>query len=141
VPSDSEGRGPAIAVEQYRAVLAERLRAIGVTSDDTAEHAELVSNLTRLHSRMTQDLEAMHRGRGSTWAGFRIMNVLWAVDIVELRDIARLSGASRAAISSALNTRQRAGLVYRVRDTADRRLVLAFALEHSEQGFLLRMYK
>lgn len=131
MPSDSGGRGPAITVEQYRALLAERLRADGVASDDTAEHAELVFNLTRLHSRMTQDFEAMHRRRGWTWAGFRIMNVLWAVDTVELRDIARLSGASRAAISSALNTLQRAGLVDRVRDTVDRRLV---RLQLTERG-------
>ena len=51
------------------------------------------------------------------------MNVLWALGAVELRDVARLSGGSRAAISSALNTLERDGLVTRRRDTADRRLV------------------
>jgi hypothetical protein len=39
---------------------------------------------------MTQEFEAMHRRRGWTWAGLRIMSVLWPVDTVELRDIARL---------------------------------------------------
>jgi DNA-binding MarR family transcriptional regulator len=59
------------------------------------------------------------------------MNVLWAIGPVELRDVARLSGASRAAISSALNTLERDGLVTRVRDTGDRRLV---RLELTDQG-------
>lgn len=115
--------GRTIGVEEYRALLGERLRADGVVAADAAEHAELVFSLTRLHNRLSQDFEVLHRRRGWTWAGFRIMNVLWAVGIVELRDVARLSGASRAAISSALNTLERDGLVSRVRDTADRRLV------------------
>jgi DNA-binding MarR family transcriptional regulator len=50
-------------------------------------------------------------------------HVLWAVGPAELRDVARLSGASRAAVSSALNTLERDGLVRRIRDSADRRLV------------------
>lgn len=123
--------GGAVSVERYRALLADRLRAEGVASAETAEHAELVFNLTRLYSRMTQDFEAMHRRRGWTWAGFRIMNVLWALDAVELRDVARLSGGSRAAISAALNALQRAGLVTRIRDDVDRRLV---RLELTEPG-------
>lgn len=88
----------AITVEQYRELLASRLRADGVVGVDAAEHAELVFNLTRLHHRLARDFEGMHRRRGWTWAGFRIMNVLWAVGPAELRDIARLSGASRAAV-------------------------------------------
>lgn len=59
------------------------------------------------------------------------MNVLWAIGTVELRDVARLSGASRAAVSSALNTLERDGLVRRVRDGADRRLV---RIELTEEG-------
>lgn len=112
-----------ITVEEYRELLAGRLRADGVVGEGAAEHAELVFNLTRLQHRLSRDFEGMHRRRGWTWAGFRIMNVLWAVGAAELRDIARLSGASRAAVSSALNTLERDGLVLRTRDSADRRLV------------------
>jgi len=112
-----------ITVEEYRALLARRLREDDVVGPDTAEHAELVFNLTRLHLRLSRDFEGLHRRRGWTWAGFRIMNVLWAVGPAELRDVARLSGASRAAVSSALNTLERDGLVRRMRDSADRRLV------------------
>lgn len=115
--------GRTIGVEEYRALLGERHRAEGVVDADAADRAELVFNLSRLHSRLSRDFEALHRRHGWTWAGFRIMNVLWAVGAVELRDLARLSGASRAAISSALNTLERDGLAERVRDTADRRLV------------------
>lgn len=123
--------GRTIGVEAYRALLGERHRAEGVVDADASARAELVFNLSRLHSRLSQDFEILHRRRGWTWAGFRIMNVLWAVGAVELRDLARLSGASRAAISSALNTLQRDGLVERIRDTADRRLV---RLELTERG-------
>jgi DNA-binding MarR family transcriptional regulator len=112
-----------ITVEEYRDLLARRLCADDVVGPDVAEHAELVFNLTRLHHRLSRDFEGLHRRRGWTWAGFRIMNVLWAVGAAESRDVARLSGASRAAVSSALNTLERDGLVRRTRDSADRRLV------------------
>jgi DNA-binding MarR family transcriptional regulator len=114
--------GRTISVEGYRRALAERLQGTDV-GPDAADHAELVFNLSRFHGRMSQDFEVLHRRRGWTWAGFRIMNVLWTLGTVELRDVARLSGGSRSAVSSALNTLERAGLVLRSRDTADRRLV------------------
>jgi DNA-binding MarR family transcriptional regulator len=121
----------AMSVEAYRALLTQRLRAEGGVGADAPEHAELVFNLTRLHTRISQDFEVLHRRRGWTWSGFRIMNVLWVFGTVEQRDVARLSGGSRAAISSALNTLQRDGLVNRIRDNLDRRLV---RLELTERG-------
>src|ERR1700751_2110888 len=108
-----------ISVEEYRELLAQRLRVDGVVDRDAAEHAELVFNLTRLHHRLSRDFEALHRRRGGTWAGFRIMNVLWAVGAAELRDVARLSGGSRRAVSRPLNTLERDGLVSWIRDRAD----------------------
>jgi DNA-binding MarR family transcriptional regulator len=123
-----------ITVEEYRELLARRLRAEDVVGPDAAGHAELVFNLTRLHHRLSRDFEGLHRRRGWTWAGFRIMNVLWAVGAAELRDVARLSGASRAAVSSALNTLERDGLVSRIRDSADRRLVRLQLTEHGRSA-------
>lgn len=120
-----------ITVEDYRELLAQRLRADGAAGPDAADHAELVFNLTRLLHRLTQDFEVLHRRRGWSWAGFRIMNVLWVLGAAELRDVARLSGASRAAVSSAMNPLERDGLVSRTRDTADRRLV---RLQLTERG-------
>src|SRR6516165_2160845 len=119
-----------ISVEEYRELLARRLRADGVVDRDAAEHAELVFNLTRLQHRLSRDFESLHRRRGWTWAGFRIMNVLWAVGAAEARDVARLSGASRAAVSSALNTLERDGLVRRTRDSTDRRLIRIQLTQH-----------
>lgn len=112
-----------ISAEQFRALLAERHAHDGVIEPDAVANADLVFNLMRLHARLVGDFEALHRRHGWTWAGWRIMNVLWAVGPAGLRDVARLSGASRAAVSSALNTLQRDGLVERCRATADRRLV------------------
>ena len=123
-----------ISVEEYRELLARRLRADGFVDRDAAEHAELVFNLTRLQHRLSRDFESLHRRRGWTWAGFRIMNVLWAVGAAELRDIARLSGASRAAVSSALNTLERDGRVSRTRDGADRRMVRVQLTEHGRSA-------
>ena len=81
-------------------------------------------DLVRASTRLVQRLEAsVHRGAGWSMAGFRIMFCVWVGGELEPRDIARLSGLSRAAVSSALNTLERGGLVERRRESADRRLV------------------
>jgi DNA-binding MarR family transcriptional regulator len=113
----------AAGVEDFRAALVERHRTEGVADADASARAELVFQLTRLHVRLSGDFDALHRRRGWTWAGFRIMNVLWTVGPAELRDLARLSGTSRAAISSALNPLERSGLVARSPVDGDKRLV------------------
>jgi DNA-binding MarR family transcriptional regulator len=113
----------ATGVEDFRAALVRRHQDEGVVDADSSARAELVFHLTRLHVRLSGDFDALHRRRGWTWAGFRIMNVLWAVGPAELRDLARLSGTSRAAISSALNTLERDGLVVRTPVAGDKRLV------------------
>lgn len=95
-----------------------------------SDRMEIVFNLMRLVSRLGQDFESVHRRRGWTWAGFRIMSVLSVVDTIEPRELARLSGASRASISSALNTLERDGLVARTRDSSDRRLVQVRLTDH-----------
>ncbi|GAA3791125.1 MarR family winged helix-turn-helix transcriptional regulator [Streptomyces phyllanthi] len=85
---------------------------------------EAVTHLTRLVARLVQDFErAVHRPLGMTWAGFRIMNTLWIFGDLEQRQIARISGTSRASVSSALNTLEERGLVERRRERDDRRVV------------------
>jgi DNA-binding MarR family transcriptional regulator len=85
---------------------------------------EVVTHLTRLVARLVQDFEgAVHRPLGMTWAGFRIMNTLWIFGDLEQREIARISGTSRASVSSALNTLEERGLVERRRERDDRRVV------------------
>lgn len=81
-------------------------------------------DLIRAATRLTQRLERdVLREAGWSMAGFRVMFCVWVGGEVEPRDIARLSGLSRAAVSSALNTLERDGLVERSRESPDRRLV------------------
>lgn len=81
-------------------------------------------DLIRAATRLTQRLESdVLREAGWSMAGFRVMFCVWVGGEVEPRDIARLSGLSRAAVSSALNTLERDGLVERSRESTDRRLV------------------
>lgn len=81
----------------------------------------------RLGGRMFTDLETeIHRPAGWSLAGFRVMFILWVLGPVESHEIARLAGLSRAAISSAVNTLERDGLVDRRRESADRRVVTVY---------------
>lgn len=81
-------------------------------------------DLIRASTRLVQLLEAeVHRDAGWSMAGFRVMFCVWIAGELEPRDIARLSGLSRAAVSSVLNTLERDGLVARFRESEDRRLV------------------
>ena len=113
----------AVTVEQFRQALVGRHAAEGAVDEDGVANALLTFSLMRLHTRLSRDFESVHRRRGWSWPGFRIMNVLWALGPVEIRDLARLTGDSRAAISSAVNTLERDGLVMRSRGAPDRRLV------------------
>ena len=81
-------------------------------------------DLIRASTLLVQRLEAeVHREAGWSMAGFRVMFCVWVAGALEPRDIARLSGLSRAAVSSVLNTLERDGLVDRSRESSDRRLV------------------
>ena len=80
--------------------------------------------LFRLSTRVIQDLEAnVHRPRGLSIAGFRVLFTVWVFGELEPRRIAALSGVSRAAVSGVLNTLEGDGLAERSRDQDDRRLV------------------
>jgi DNA-binding MarR family transcriptional regulator len=81
-------------------------------------------DLIRLSTRLVQRIEStVHHPAGWSMAGFRVMFCVWVAGDLEPRDIARLSGLSRAAVSSVLNTLERDGLVERRRESEDRRLV------------------
>lgn len=123
-------------VRAYRELLATAHRTASVVEESDVARAELVFNLSRAHARLSADFDALHRERGWSWAGFRLMNVLWAVGEVDMRDLARLSGASRATISSALNALERNGSVRRTRDPRDRRLVTVRLTEEGERALV-----
>lgn len=92
-------------------------------------------DLIRAANRLVHQLESeVHRPAGWTMAGFRVMFCVWVSDVLEPRDIARLSGLSRAAVSSVLNTLERDGLVERTRESDDRRLVTVRLTERGRRG-------
>jgi DNA-binding MarR family transcriptional regulator len=130
VGNPHEVRPSALSVEGFRDALAARHAAERTVAEEAVANALLTFSLMRLQTRLSQDFESVHRRRGWSWPGFRIMNVLWAIGTVELRDVARLSGDSRAAISSAVKTLERDGLVRRISGTGDRRLVRIALTEH-----------
>ena len=69
------------------------------------------------------ELETVQRPMGWTWPGFRVLFWISLLGPLEPREIATLASASRASVSSALNTLERNGFVTRSRGSADRRLV------------------
>jgi DNA-binding MarR family transcriptional regulator len=80
--------------------------------------------LFRLATQYQSFLESkVHRLRGLSTAGFRVLFTVWVHDELEPRQIARLSGVSTAAVSGVLGTLESKGLVDKRRDTTDRRLV------------------
>ncbi|GAB3212809.1 MarR family transcriptional regulator [Marinactinospora endophytica] len=84
----------------------------------------LVLTLHRVTSMVVYDLESsVHRPSGWTWPGFRVLFVLWLAGPMEAKTAAELSGMSRAAVSSLVNTLHRDGLVTRERADYDRRAV------------------
>ena len=114
--------GPVRTRDYLAALLARHIE------DETLEPADLagvefVTNVTRLATRLVQDFERVHRRAGTSWAGFRLLAALWVVGDAEPTQLARLTGATKAAVSSAINTLDRDGFVERHHDAADRRTV------------------
>jgi DNA-binding MarR family transcriptional regulator len=121
VPADDTADHP--RSREFAEKVRARHREMGHT-DRQLDGVALVTHLTRLVARLVQDFEgSVHRPLGMTWAGFRIMNTLWVFGDLEQREIARISGTTRASVSSALNTLEERGLVERRRETEDRRIV------------------
>lgn len=81
--------------------------------------------LHRLTSALVYDWEStVHRPRGWSWGGFRVLFVLWLAGPMEAKRVAQLSGMSRAAVSALVNTLERDELVSRKQAEHDKRAVL-----------------
>ena len=88
------------------------------------EAMRLVLTLYRVTNMAVYDLESVvHRPRGWSYPGFRLLFTLWVAGPMEAKRAAELSGMSRQAVSSLVNTLHRDGLVVRTRDETDRRSV------------------
>ena len=124
---------PAHDAASFERAAIDRVRADLPAADLAALRASF--DLIRTATRLTHHLESsVHRPAGWSMAGFRVMFCVWVSDVLEPRDIARLSGLSRAAVSSVLNTLERDGLVERSRESDDRRLVTVRLTARGERG-------
>lgn len=81
--------------------------------------------LLHLAYMLLTDLESqVHRPRGWTLPGFRIMFKLWVLGPTRPARLAELSVMSRSALTNAVNTLERDGLVTRGRTPEDKRAVV-----------------
>jgi DNA-binding MarR family transcriptional regulator len=82
----------------------------------------LLNRMSATHQHLCERL--VHRPHGWTYSGFRVMFMIWLLEPVEARDLARWAGVSRQTTSTVLGTLESAGLITRKQtSTTDRRLV------------------
>jgi DNA-binding MarR family transcriptional regulator len=111
-----------VGADDLEARARERIDELG--DDIDVDTFSAMFDLFRVSTRTMQHLEnAVHRPLGLSLAGFRVLFTVWIFDTLEPRQIAHLSGVSRAAVSGVVNTLERDGFALRSRDQADRRLV------------------
>ncbi len=124
-----------LETEEFERLATKRMAE--VTDDLDAGALSLVYNMVKLSNRVVADIESqVHTAAGWSWAGFRIMFVTYVFGELEPREISRLSDVSRASVSSVLNTLERDGLVVRLRESHDRRLVTVRLTERGERDLL-----
>jgi DNA-binding MarR family transcriptional regulator len=84
----------------------------------------LAYHVLHLSALFVADLESrIHRPRGWTLPGFRLMFKLWLLGPIQPARLAEISVMSRSAVTNALHTLERAGLVERRPSEVDRRAV------------------
>jgi len=124
---------------QTFARFAER-RAAELEPELDLEAMAFVLTLHRAASTVVYDLESsVHRPAGWSWAGFRLLFVLWLAGPLDSKTAAKLSGNSRQATSTLANTLERAGLLERIPDLSDGRTV-QFALTTSGTDAIAAVY-
>src|SRR2546423_616302 len=101
----------------------------------------LVLDLVRVTNEIVGDLEmTVHRPKGWSWAGFRIMFAVMVAGPLEPRQVAKLAGVTASSISATLNTLERDGLVERQRTSEDRRIV-TIVLTDAGRGAVLEGFR
>ena len=97
---------------RYAAYARERLAAMSPPAD--AEAFTLAYHLLQLASLLVTDLETrIHRPRGLTLPGFRLLFKLWLLGPTQPVRLAEISAMSRSAVTNAVNTLERGGLAER----------------------------
>ena len=113
---------PPDGVDEFESLARDRVVELG--DDIDLDTFAAMFNLFRVSARITRDLEnAVHRPLGLSIAGFRVLFTVWVFGTLEPREIARLSGVSRAAVTGVVKTLEQDGFARRSRDQTDRRLV------------------
>ncbi|MCZ0984741.1 MarR family winged helix-turn-helix transcriptional regulator [Streptomyces diastatochromogenes] len=99
-------------------------RTTGELPDVDPVAMRLVLSLHRAANMLVYDLEStVHRPRGWSWPGFRVLFVVWLTGPVEAKKVAELSGMSRAAVSALVATLEKDGLLTKERAPHDGRAV------------------
>jgi DNA-binding MarR family transcriptional regulator len=99
------------------------------------EAMRVILTLYRVTNMLVYDMESViHRPRGWSYPGFRLLFTLWVAGPMEAKRAAELAGMSRQAVSALVNTLEQAGLVSRTADTSDRRVVRLSLTAHGEES-------
>src|SRR5690606_37257284 len=97
----------------------------------------LLLTLNRASAIVTYDLEStVHRPRGRSWAGFRLLFVTWLAGPLEPARAATLAGMSRAAVSNLVKTLVADGLMARTPGERDGRSAILSLTERGEREML-----
>jgi DNA-binding MarR family transcriptional regulator len=95
---------------------------------------ELIFTLVRTANIIATDFDSnIWRPLGLSYAGFRLIYLIWIGGPMETRTIARLDSVTRASISSLVSTLERDGYVIRSRESVDRRMVVVRLTDHSRE--------
>src|SRR5690349_24937304 len=95
----------------------------------------LILTLYRVTNMVMYDMESVvHRPRGWSYPGFRLLFTLWIAGPMEAKRAAELSGMSRQAVSALVATLERDGLVGKAPDQSDRRAVRLSLTERGRQS-------
>ncbi|MFG2087463.1 MULTISPECIES: MarR family winged helix-turn-helix transcriptional regulator [unclassified Spirillospora] len=97
----------------------------------------LLLTLNRASAIVTYDLEStVHRPRGHSWAGFRLLFVTWLAGPLEPGRAATLAGMSRAAVSNLAKTLIADGMMVRTPGERDGRSVILSLTERGREAML-----
>lgn len=107
-----------------------RERVVELGADIDLESFAASFDLFRLATQTIGSFDTeVHRPLGLSMAGFRVLFTVWVFESLGVREIARLAGVSRAAVSGVVTTLVRDGLARRERDQTDGRLATVTVTE------------